>query len=203
MARRFQVGSDALGDIRVDGESVASAAFSDDAQRVEAAVLVKIFHGECGDFRAAESNLQAHGENRAVAQAFDRVFRRGVEQLCGIGLGECECRSFPPVDGGAFHLGNRVEIHMVVALEMLEQARQCREPAPDGGRGGVLGFAHDALPGDDGAVVHLAQFVVGRDVKRAHEMLHVELVGAAGALAFLLGEPDVFLGDVGKLGDGR
>jgi len=31
-----------------------------------------------------------------------------------------------------------------------------------------------------------------------HEVLHVELVCAACARAFLLGEPDFFFGDVGK-----
>jgi hypothetical protein len=29
-------------------------------------------------------------------------------------------------------------------------------------------------------VVHFAQFVVGRDMKRPHEVLHVELVRASG-----------------------
>jgi hypothetical protein len=34
-------------------------------------------------------------------------------------------------------------------------------------------------------------------------MLHVELVGAACAGAFLLGEPDLFFGNVGEGGDRR
>ena len=86
---------------------------------------------------------------------------------------------------------------------MLEQAGKRRKPAADGGRLGLIDLAHDALPGNHGAVVHLAQLVVGRDMQRAHEVPHVELVGAAGAFAFLLGEPDFFFGDVGERGEGR
>jgi hypothetical protein len=63
-----------------------------------------------------------------------------------------------------------------------------------GGGLGLVGLAHDALPGDHGAVVHLAQLVVGLYVQRPDEMLHIELVGAPRSFAFLLGEPDLFLG---------
>jgi hypothetical protein len=67
---------------------------------------------------------------------------------------------------------------------------------------GLVDLAHDALPGAHGAVVHLAQLVVGLYVQRPHEMLHIELVGAPRSFAFLLGEPDLFLGDIGELGEG-
>ena len=44
-------------------------------------------------------------------------------------------------------------------------------------------------------MVHLAQLAVGLDdVQRPHEMLHVDLVSTAGAIFFLLGEPDFLLG---------
>lgn len=43
-----------------------------------------------------------------------------------------------------------------------------------------------------------AQFVGRGDAERRHEVMHVEPVGAARAGALLLGEPDVFLGDVGE-----
>jgi len=68
----------------------------------------------------------------------------------------------------------------MMADEVLEKAGECREPAPDGRGLGLIDLAHDAFPGDDGAVVHFAQFVVGRDMKRPHEVLHVELVRASG-----------------------
>jgi len=51
-------------------------------------------------------------------------------------------------------------------------------------------------------MVHLAQFVVGLDAKCPHEMLHVQLVSTAGAVAFLLGEPYVFSRNVER-GDRR
>ena len=44
MAGGFKISADALRDIRVDGKRVASATLPDDAQRVEAAVLMQIFY---------------------------------------------------------------------------------------------------------------------------------------------------------------
>jgi hypothetical protein len=56
VAGGIEVGADALRDVRVDGERVAPAAFPDDAQRVEAPVLMQVLHRERGDFRAAEAH---------------------------------------------------------------------------------------------------------------------------------------------------
>lgn len=92
---------------------------------------------------------------------------------------------------------------MIVPHEMLEETGECREPAADGRGSGAVDLAHDALPGNHGAMVHLAQLVIGSNHERAHEMLDIELVCAAGALAFLLGEPDVFFGNVGERRDRR
>jgi hypothetical protein len=202
LAGGIEIGADALRNIWVDGKRVASAAFSDDAQRVESPVLMQVFHAERCNFRAAEAHLQAYREDRTGAQPLNGVFRRGVEQSGRIRLGKGERRSFPPVNRRAFHVGDRIVFYMAVALEMLEQAGERREPATDGGGFGLIDLAHDALPGNYGAVVHLAQPVVGLDVQRPHEMLHVELVSTAGAFAFLLGEPDFLLADVGEPGDG-
>jgi hypothetical protein len=47
----------------------------------------------------------------------------------------------------------------------------------------------------------LPQFVRRGDAERLHEMRHVEPVGAAGAGAFLAGEPDFFLWNGGELGE--
>ena len=60
---------------------------------------------------------------------------------------------------------------MVVTLEMLEQAGERREPAPDGGRRRFLDFTHHALPGNDGAMVHLAQLLIGADGHRPPTVL--------------------------------
>ena len=61
-------------------------------------------------------------------------------------------------------------------------------------------LAHDPLPSSDGAMIDLAQHVGGGDAEGAHEVRHVELVGAAGASALLAGQPDLFLGDGGEVG---
>ena len=79
MAGGIEIGADALRDIRVDGKRVAAAAFPNDAQAIEAAVLVQVFHRKRGDFRAAEAHLQAHRENRPIAQPLNGVFRRRVK----------------------------------------------------------------------------------------------------------------------------
>ena len=126
-----------------------------------------------------------------------------LSSLAASAFGKGERRSFLAVNRRAFHVGDRVVFDMVVTLEMFEQAGQRREPAADGGGLGLIDLAHDALPGNHGAVVHLAQLVVGLDMQRPHEVLHVELVGAARAFAFLLGEPDVFFGNVGERSDRR
>ena len=49
-------------------------------------------------------------------------------------------------------------------------------------------------------MVNFAELVVGRDMWRSHEVLHVQLVSTAGARALLLGEPDLFFGNVGERG---
>jgi hypothetical protein len=52
-------------------------------------------------------------------------------------------------------------------------------------------------------VVGLTQFRRRRDHQRAHEVLHVEPIGATGAGALLRLQPDFFFGDVGELVEGR
>ena len=59
--------------------SVTSAAFAHDAQAIETPILMQVFDRERGDFRAAESHLQAHGKDGTVAQPLNRVLRRRVE----------------------------------------------------------------------------------------------------------------------------
>lgn len=86
---------------------------------------------------------------------------------------------------------------------MFEQTGKRSEPATDGGRLGLVDLAHNALPGDHRAVVRFAQLVVGCDIHGAHEVLYVELAGAAGTFAFLLGEPDFFFWDVSEAGQWR
>jgi hypothetical protein len=57
VAGGIQIRPDALRGVRVDGERVASATFPDDAQRVEAPVLMQVFDLERRDFRAAKAHL--------------------------------------------------------------------------------------------------------------------------------------------------
>jgi hypothetical protein len=50
-------------------------------------------------------------------------------------------------------------------------------------------------------VVSLAQLFGRADRQGTHKVLDVEPVSAAGARTLLLGEPDLFFGDLGELGD--
>jgi hypothetical protein len=78
MAGSVKVGADTLGCVGVNSEGVAAAALAYDAQAVKASVLVQIVDGKRRDFRAAEADLQAHRQDRAVPEAFNRVVRRRV-----------------------------------------------------------------------------------------------------------------------------
>jgi hypothetical protein len=62
---------------------------------------------------------------------------------------------------------------------------------------------HEHARGDHRLVVCLAQLCRRGDPERAHEVLHVELVSAAGARARLLLQPDFFFGDRGEPVEGR
>lgn len=53
MAGGFKIGTDALRDIRVDGQGVAPTALPDDAQAIVAAVLMQVPYRKRGDFRTA------------------------------------------------------------------------------------------------------------------------------------------------------
>ena len=83
--------------------------------------------------------------------------------------------------------------------QMLEQAGQRREAAAHRRGGGPLLFADDPLPGDDGAMINLAQQVWGGNVKGAHEVRHVELVGAAVRALFWLASQTSSSGIAAKL----
>jgi hypothetical protein len=50
----------------------------------------------------------------------------------------------------------------------------------------MLDLAHKTLPGNHRLVVVLAQFLGRGDRQGAHEVLHIEPVGAAGARTLLL-----------------
>ena len=82
----LKIGADALRGLRVDRQGFAPAALADHAQRIEAPVLVKVADIQRGDLRAAESDLQADGQNGAVAQTGERVGRRRVEHFARLRL---------------------------------------------------------------------------------------------------------------------
>jgi len=89
--------------------------------------LVKVFHAQLSDLRAPEVHLQAHRNYRAVAQAFDRVLRRSIEQLGRVHLEKGQRRAFTPIDRGAFHLGYGIALGVAVVHQMLEQAGESGE----------------------------------------------------------------------------
>ena len=99
VAGALEIGADALGGLRVDGERITPAALAGDAQRIEAPVLVKIADIQGGDLGATESDLQADRENGAVAQAGERVVRRRVENFPGLRFRERRRAALVAVDG--------------------------------------------------------------------------------------------------------
>jgi hypothetical protein len=111
---------------------------------------------------------------------------------------EGEVRAFVAVDRRPFDLADRVARGVVVPDQVLVERGQRREAPADRRRRRVLALAHVAFPGDHRLVVGLAQFRRRGDRERAHEVLDVEPVGAPGARALLLLQPDLFFRDVGE-----
>ena len=105
---RSQIGAQPRRGLRVDRQRVAPAALAHDAQRVIAAVLVQIADLERGDLGAAQPDLQADRQDRAVAQAGDRVLGRQVEQFARLRFGEGERRAFVAIDRRPLDLADRV-----------------------------------------------------------------------------------------------
>jgi hypothetical protein len=156
-----------------------------------------LFRAKC-DLGAPQAHLQADGEDCPVAQAGDGIFGRRVEHLARLHLGEGERRAFAAIDRRPLDLADGIARGVAVAHQVLIERRQRREASVDRRRRGVLGFAHEAFPGDHRFVVGLAQLCRRDDPQPAHEVLHVEPVGAAGAGALLLGKP----GDLRELRHG-
>ena len=86
MAGCVEIGADSLGDVGVDGKRVAPAAFAGDAQRVVPAVLVQISDRECGDFGAAETDLQTDRQDCPITQSLDGILSWMVKDFPGIRL---------------------------------------------------------------------------------------------------------------------
>ena len=82
---------------------------------------------------------------------------------------------------------------------MFKQAGKRREAATHGRGCCAFLLALHPLPRDDGAMIDLAQRVRAGDAEGAHEVLHVEPIGAARLSALLLRQPDFFFGDGGEL----
>ena len=47
-------------------------------------------------------------------------------------------------------------------------------------------------------MVYLAQLVIRMNIQRAHEVLHVLLIGAARTFAFLFGKPDILFWNISE-----
>ena len=53
MASKLQIGADARGRLRINGQHVSPAALSGNPQRIEPSILMQVAHGEGGDLGAA------------------------------------------------------------------------------------------------------------------------------------------------------
>ena len=153
----LEIGADALRGLRIDREGVAPAALADDAQRIEAPVLVQVADIEGGDLRAAESDLQADRENGAVTQTGERVGRRRVEQFARLRFRERGGAAFLAIDRRPLNVHDGIAARRPVFHQMLEQAGKRRQAAAHGRSRCAFLLALHPLPGDDGAVIDLAQ----------------------------------------------
>ena len=159
VAGLFEIGADALRGLRVDRQCLAPAALAVHAQRIEAPVLVEVADIQRGDLRAAESDLQADGENGAVAQAGERVLGRRVEQLARLAFRERRRAAFVAIDRRPVYVHHGIAVRRPVLHQVLEQAGQRGEATAHGRRCRAFLLALHPLPRNDGAMVDLAQLV--------------------------------------------
>jgi hypothetical protein len=84
---------------------------------------------------------------------------------------------------------------------MGEETRQrCQTPAHCRSLTPLL-FTHQPFPRHDGAMINLTQLVWRLNIKGAHEMRHVIVVGPACAGTLATRQPDLFFRDAGELVD--
>ena len=74
---------------------------------------------ERGDLGAAQAHLQPDRQDRAVAQAGDRILDRQVEQFARLRFREGEGRAFVAIDRRPFDLADWIAHGMAVAHQVL------------------------------------------------------------------------------------
>lgn len=111
------------GGLGVDRQRIASASLAGDAKGIKAPVLVQVAHGQRRDLGAAQTHLQTHGQDGAVARALYRRLVGQVEHLAGFGLGEGKRRAFFAIDRGPFDLGHWILFGEAVPDKVFEQTR--------------------------------------------------------------------------------
>ena len=202
VAGGVQVGAQPRRGLRVDRERVAPAALADDAQRIEAAVLVQIPDLERGDLGAAQPDLQADGQDGAVAQAgSERVLPAGGRSSS---LRACALEKAAVVPSSRLMAGRSISRTGFLAawpcrtrcLNRLDSADRRRRMV-DGAACSVSRMCRSQAITARWSAWRSSS--VRGDAERRHEVPHVEPVGPAGAGALLLGQPDLLLGDVGEL----
>ena len=155
----FKIRADALRRLRIDRQRFAPSALADHAQRIKAAVLVKVADIQRGDLRAAESDLQPDRKNGAVAQTGERVGRRRVEHFARLCFREGGGAALVAIDRRAAHIDDGITGDDAMPHQVLEQAGQRGQAAAHGRRFRAFLFALHPLPGDDGAMIDLAQLL--------------------------------------------
>jgi len=159
-----------------------------DAEMHDTLAALHVLHPDPAQLFAANAVIEQGGEDRPVAQAFQRIARRSIQQFPGLGVAEGRGAAFIIVRHRALDTIHRIASDGIALAEIVEQRRQGRELAPDTGGLQLPGF-HVLAPGDDMRAGHGAQqrgfFQPGKE----REFGNVDPVGAAGFLVGDIREP--------------
>ena len=113
-----------------------------------ALTAVQIAQPQPAEFLAADAVIEQGGEDGAIAHALERILGRRIEKLAGLSVTQRRRRTFVGIGGWPLDPVDGIAGDGVMLAQVIEQRRECRELAADGGRGQLAGLEMLAL-GDD------------------------------------------------------
>jgi hypothetical protein len=124
--------------------------------------------------------VEEGGQNGAVALAFERVFRRGLQQRPGLAIAQRRRLALVVVGLGAFDAADGVVADRINLAEMVEERGDRGQLAPDGAGGQAAPFEVFS-PSNQVGAGHGAHFFGALDAGEGREFFHIDPVSAPGA----------------------
>src|SRR6202034_4507580 len=132
----------------LDGHEPDLAALPLDPKMQHALAALHVLHAQAAELLAADAVIKEGGPDGAIADTFESIGGRSVEQLAGLGITARWRAAFVVVGHWPLDAVDGVAGDRVALAEIVEQGRQCRELAANAGRCELAGLEVFA-PGDD------------------------------------------------------